>query len=782
MKTARLPLCFLFSFFTFFSWAQTAFTGDNFGGRLWYQPTNYSVGSYSAHAVCGNNFQLYSWGTNEHGELGIQGTLGASEPILIPGMDQIYYYSAGYVAGAIKFDKSGWVWGKHFQLPTKVIDDVKYVDAGQNAVTFIKSDGTVWSVGYANPGCFGNNWKSEFLSIEPVQMHGIEDAVRVANGKQVTLILLKDGTVMTCGNNSSRGLSMFTEQVIAVPKKIEGLKNIVAIAAARTMNFALDKDGNVYQWGTWYQIPVPLGKVEGLRNIVAISSRNDGAHAMALDASGLVYAWGENYYHNQLGNGTKENNYVPTVVASDAIDILAGESFSYVVKSDMTLWACGASTYGSIYLDQPNKKRTHYVQLHPEKLLKPICKPFIADFQNYEKFELEFCGDTFFTHHDLQIRSDTSVFDTFTNRFGFDSIVEFALRFNVFSKAILKITICEGDYLDMFDRSFLRSGTYYDSTISSTGCDSITELRLTVLKRSAYFQEVHLCQKDRITVGPHTYSEPGEYLDSFKNKNGCDSLVITKVIAPHTDSQFVSASICDGDFLYIDNWAFHEPGKHELVLVNRNGCDSIIFIDLEVRDRSIVLQKVDLCFEDSFTVGNSVYFESGKYFDTLQNSLHCDSIIVTIINKLPFNIRFENHYKCEFDTLALGDSMYPTFGLYSQTFESYQSCDSVVMYNILTLPLYECWGGNIFIPNAFTPNGDPHNNTFTYVAQNVVYAHLEIYNRWGELLYSEYGPHPAWDGIYEGEVCQNGVYVYKLYVEYEDLEPATYTGTVTLIR
>ena len=92
--------------------AQTAFTGDQFGGRLWYQPTNFSVGSYSAHTVCGQNNQLYSWGTNIHGELGYKDWPSQFKPKLVEGMDSIYYYSAGYVAGAVKRDGTGWAWGR----------------------------------------------------------------------------------------------------------------------------------------------------------------------------------------------------------------------------------------------------------------------------------------------------------------------------------------------------------------------------------------------------------------------------------------------------------------------------------------------------------------------------------------------------------------------------------------------------------------------------------------------------------------------------------------------
>ncbi|MBT8327018.1 MAG: gliding motility-associated C-terminal domain-containing protein, partial [Bacteroidia bacterium] len=69
---------------------------------------------------------------------------------------------------------------------------------------------------------------------------------------------------------------------------------------------------------------------------------------------------------------------------------------------------------------------------------------------------------------------------------------------------------------------------------------------------------------------------------------------------------------------------------------------------------------------------------------------------------------------------------------------------------------------DIFIPNAFSPNGDNHNNVFRPVG-NVVLKKMEIYNRWGELLYEQDGNSLSWDGYYDGERVQTGQYYYVIY-------------------
>src|SRR5690606_26087747 len=134
--------------------------GDGFGGRLWYKPYNYTVGSYSAYTICGDDHQLYGWGSNEKGQLGVIGMGGAIAPVTVMRMDNVKFYSTGYCMAAIKWDSSGWVWGEPLQpIPRRVIEGVIFADAGMYSAAFVKADGTVWSVGNNRHGQFGNDSK-----------------------------------------------------------------------------------------------------------------------------------------------------------------------------------------------------------------------------------------------------------------------------------------------------------------------------------------------------------------------------------------------------------------------------------------------------------------------------------------------------------------------------------------------------------------------------------------------------------------------------------------------
>ena len=70
----------------------------------------------------------------------------------------------------------------------------------------------------------------------------------------------------------------------------------------------------------------------------------------------------------------------------------------------------------------------------------------------------------------------------------------------------------------------------------------------------------------------------------------------------------------------------------------------------------------------------------------------------------------------------------------------------------------------VFIPNAFSPNGDLINDYFGLggLTQGVVDMKLEIYNRWGEQVFFSDYPDNQWDGTFNGKPVQQGVYIYKV--------------------
>lgn len=88
----------------------------------------------------------------------------------------------------------------------------------------------------------------------------------------------------------------------------------------------------------------------------------------------------------------------------------------------------------------------------------------------------------------------------------------------------------------------------------------------------------------------------------------------------------------------------------------------------------------------------------------------------------------------------------------------------------------------IYVPNAFTPDGNQHNQLFNIKSFGLKSYELYIFNRWGEIVYTIHKDDPGWDGTYLGRDCPNDVYTWKLNaLDYDGIQHER-TGHVSLIR
>lgn len=87
-----------------------------------------------------------------------------------------------------------------------------------------------------------------------------------------------------------------------------------------------------------------------------------------------------------------------------------------------------------------------------------------------------------------------------------------------------------------------------------------------------------------------------------------------------------------------------------------------------------------------------------------------------------------------------------------------------------------------YIPNSFSPNQDGSNDFFEVYGLKIKEVDLQIFNRWGELVFSEKSTSPKWDGYYKGELQNPDVFVYQTYITFYNGKTVKGKGSVTLIR
>ena len=153
-----------------------------------------------------------------------------------------------------------------------------------------------------------------------------------------------------------------------VPVEITTPSKFVSLSFMQNFSVAIDENGDVYTWGydkngelgrgtenrddcsRTADCRLTIGKVEGLSNIVSIDAGL--SHTLALNKDGEVYAFGSNR-DGELGNGTTKTDAIPVKVLfpednTKIIQITAGSDFSIALDKDGQVWAWGKNNYGQM--------------------------------------------------------------------------------------------------------------------------------------------------------------------------------------------------------------------------------------------------------------------------------------------------------------------------------------------------------------------------------------------------------------------------------------------------
>jgi gliding motility-associated-like protein len=90
---------------------------------------------------------------------------------------------------------------------------------------------------------------------------------------------------------------------------------------------------------------------------------------------------------------------------------------------------------------------------------------------------------------------------------------------------------------------------------------------------------------------------------------------------------------------------------------------------------------------------------------------------------------------------------------------------------------------DIYIPSAFTPNGDGTNDRFkVFAADGYKLIKFLVYNRWGQPIFSARETSEGWDGKMNNQQQPADTYVYYLEIESSQLKKIVKKGTITLVR
>jgi hypothetical protein len=362
---------------------------------------------------------------------------------------------------------------------------------------------------------------------------------------------------------------------------------------------------------------------------------------------------------------------------------------------------------------------------------------------------------------------------------GCDSIVILHLMIDTVVHSSDQQTAC--DQYNWNGNVFKQSGNYQYKSKSAAGCDSIAELNLLIRHSSNSTFSAIAC--DSYPWNGQNYKQSGRYTFSTTNTDGCDSVATLQLTIHPGNDIYLNQTACDTFFWNVNQQRYDQTGVYKQSYTNSNGCDSIYTLNLNIHPNRQFLQTAMACNEYRWPANQMLYRQSGQYAISLKDFFGCDSII-----KLNLVIDPEYSYT---DTIVsntaytwpVNHQRYDSSGLYQQNFRSVDGCDSIFFLYLVIQKNYD-----VFYPNVINTNS-AINNHFTLYNNGIpaTIELLEIYDRWGELIWRKQNfpssdPLLGWDGRFQGEYVIPGVYVWHAQIRLNDGSLVQKKGDLTVVR
>ncbi len=275
------------------------------------------------------------------------------------------------------------------------------------------------------------------------------------------------------------------------------------------------------------------------------------------------------------------------------------------------------------------------------------------------------------------------------------------------------------------------------------------------------------------TTSNITINQTGKYWLNINN-NGCQNT--DTIVATFLPKKYAflgkDTSLCVGNTITLNSpilgsYLWSNNAKTQSITINNAGIYSLtvndsvcthkdtINIQYENKQLLDIPNNYSLCKDSILTLNTQIinakwHTANGTIISNLQ----------TLNYKVPYSqiIFISSSLKCPYT-----DSIYITT----------QNCNAIEKL--------------FFIPNAITPNDDGTNETYNPQATGWERKQMQIYNRWGELVYSTTQPQEGWNGSYKNAIVQDGIYIVKLTFKATDnstgANPYYYwSGTVQVLR
>lgn len=226
--------------------------------------------------------------------------------------------------------------------------------------------------------------------------------------------------------------------------------------------------------------------------------------------------------------------------------------------------------------------------------------------------------------------------------------------------------------------------TYYETGRDSfykenaDGCRDIYVLNLIINKKVINNVEYTAC--DSYNWNGKEYTESGYYQQTLKTSKGCDSTVYLDLTILKPTTGVDVQEVCDS-YTWIDGKTYTQSTNTPTwVLTNSEGCDSIVTLNLTIKEKSTGIDYQTACNTFTWIDGKTYNKSTDTPTWTLTNAAGCDSVVTL---NLTVNYTVYNEISVlDCERHDWNGTIYTESGQYTQTFISHKGCDSIVILNL----------------------------------------------------------------------------------------------------
>jgi riboflavin synthase len=254
------------------------------------------------------------------------------------------------------------------------------------------------------------------------------------------------------------------------------------------------------------------------------------------------------------------------------------------------------------------------------------------------------------------------------------------------TSSILTITACDSFYWAAKNKTYTSNNTDTANLINAVGCDSIVRLNLTIKNSTSSTFTTSACDSYYWPAKNKTYTTSNN-TDTVKliNAAGCDSIVTLNLTIKNSTSSTFTTSACDSYYWPAKNKTYTTSNNTDTVkLINAAGCDSIVTLNLTIKNSNSSTFTTSACDSYYWTTKNKTYTTNNNT-DTVKliNAAGCDSIVT-------LNLTIKNATSSTFTTSACDSYYWPaknkTYTISNNTdtvkLINVAGCDSIVTLNL----------------------------------------------------------------------------------------------------